>query len=91
MAVVHDRMPVILRREDWTTWLSGAPADAFALCRIWEGQLEVDHSNDRWVDGSPNPTFEEEIAALPLFGEKFPKPLKRAISSRLTKFPSRGT
>lgn len=70
MAEVHDRMPVILRQMDWTTWLSASPSNAFALCRTWEGKLEVDHSNDLWIDGSPKPTQEEEIAALPLFGGK---------------------
>ena len=31
MAPIHDRMPVILSREDWQTWLAGPPDDALAL------------------------------------------------------------
>lgn len=68
MAEVHDRMPVILAQEDWATWLGAPPADAFALCRTWEGLLKVEATNDRWVDGTPMATRQEEIAALPLFG-----------------------
>jgi putative SOS response-associated peptidase YedK len=30
VANVHDRMPVILKREDWSHWLDGAPAVAGA-------------------------------------------------------------
>ena len=33
VADVHDRMPVILRRQDWTDWLDGAPDEARLLCR----------------------------------------------------------
>nr|WP_068094661.1 SOS response-associated peptidase family protein [Novosphingobium rosa] len=72
MEEVHDRMPVILRRENWATWLSGAPADAFGPCRTWNDQLEVEQTNDRWVDGSARPTYEQEVADLPLFGDKIP-------------------
>jgi putative SOS response-associated peptidase YedK len=39
MEEVHDRMPAILRREDWATWLNTAPADAFGLCRTWNERL----------------------------------------------------
>lgn len=28
VADVHDRMPVILRRDDWADWLDGAPDKA---------------------------------------------------------------
>lgn len=49
MADVHDRMPVILRRDDWSIWLGGDPADAFALCRTWTEPLEVDRTDQRWA------------------------------------------
>ncbi|WP_322099024.1 SOS response-associated peptidase [Novosphingobium terrae] len=68
MAEVHDRMPVILHREQWETWLHAPPADAFALCKTWLGKLVIEQTNDRWVDGTPRPTYAEEIAELPLFG-----------------------
>lgn len=49
MADVHDRMPVILRREDWAQWTEGAPKDAFALVQTWPGDLFVERTADRWA------------------------------------------
>lgn len=49
MADVHDRMPVILRRDDWAQWTEGAPPDAFALVQTWLGDLAVDRTADRWA------------------------------------------
>jgi putative SOS response-associated peptidase YedK len=40
MIEVHDRMPVILRREDWQAWTEGSPADAFALIKTWHEALD---------------------------------------------------
>ena len=51
MAEVHDRMPTILRREDWAQWLEGSPEEAFVLCHTWEGPLNVERTQDRWVGG----------------------------------------
>lgn len=35
-SINHERMPVLLTAEaDWSTWLLGAPAEAFALCRSY--------------------------------------------------------
>lgn len=48
MADVHDRMPTILRREDWSSWTNGTPDEAFALLRTWDGPLKVDRSDERW-------------------------------------------
>ncbi|WP_324698930.1 SOS response-associated peptidase [Novosphingobium sp. RL4] len=48
MSDVHDRMPTILRREDWDQWTSGTPEEAFALCRTWEGPLIVDRTDVPW-------------------------------------------
>ena len=33
VAPIHDRMPLVLAPEDWTTWLAGTPAEAQALLR----------------------------------------------------------
>ena len=33
VANVHDRMPVILQREEWSDWLNGPADDARFLCR----------------------------------------------------------
>ena len=53
MADVHDRMPVILRREDWPRWTEGSAEAAAALCQTWADALSVDHTDLRWVDGVP--------------------------------------
>lgn len=52
MAEVHDRMPVILPREDWGRWCDAAPDDAFALCRTWADELDYDATDERWAGGS---------------------------------------
>ena len=49
MDQVHDRMPVILNPEDWATWTGGAAAEAFALCRTWDGPLVAEHTAERWA------------------------------------------
>ncbi|NLR72875.1 hypothetical protein HGI47_18525 [Novosphingobium sp. ERN07] len=49
MADVHDRMPVLLRRESWEQWTQGTPEEAFALCRVWDGGLVVDRTAERWA------------------------------------------
>ncbi len=42
VAPVHDRMGVLLAREDVPVWLKGSEAEARALCRPWPaGRLEV--------------------------------------------------
>ena len=51
MADIHDRMPLILARENWCRWTAGEPEEALALCRTWEGQLAVDRSAERWAGG----------------------------------------
>jgi len=48
MAEVHDRMPTILRREDWQRWTDGTPDEAFALCQVWDGLLAVDATSEGW-------------------------------------------
>jgi putative SOS response-associated peptidase YedK len=48
----HDRMPVILRQEQWKCWSEGEPHEALALCRTWEGELAVENSGELWV-GTP--------------------------------------
>jgi len=48
VADVHDRMPVILRRDDWGDWLDGAPDDARLLCRPYPELMVVDRTTERW-------------------------------------------
>ncbi len=47
-ADVHDRMPVLLRPEDYEVWTLGAPERAKELCRPWEGALEIERTAERW-------------------------------------------
>jgi putative SOS response-associated peptidase YedK len=49
VASVHNRMPVILRREDWGDWLDGTPDDARLLCRPYPDLMVVDRTFDPWV------------------------------------------
>jgi putative SOS response-associated peptidase YedK len=51
MAQVHDRMPLILAREDWARWTSGETDEALGLCRTWPGPLAVDRTAERWAGG----------------------------------------
>ncbi|WP_159975922.1 MULTISPECIES: SOS response-associated peptidase [unclassified Novosphingobium] len=48
MSDVHDRMPTILRREDWARWTEGSPDEAFELLRTWDGPLVVDRTDEPW-------------------------------------------
>lgn len=49
VADVHDRMPVILRREDWGDWLDGPPDAAGLLCRPYPELMTVERTTDPWV------------------------------------------
>jgi putative SOS response-associated peptidase YedK len=49
MADVHDRMPVVLARDDWEQWLAGTPAEAFALCQTCPSELLVERTPERWA------------------------------------------
>jgi len=54
MVEVHDRMPVILAREDWATWTRGPPNAAFALAQKCDLELLAERTGERWA-GSPKP------------------------------------
>ena len=45
---VHDRMPVILRRETWTDWLDGPPDDARILCQPYPAEMTIRRTTDPW-------------------------------------------
>lgn len=49
MTDVHDRMPVVLRQDQWGAWLEGEPEAAFAMCRTWPGSLSIERTGDRWA------------------------------------------
>lgn len=46
---VHDRMPVILRKQDWHDWLDGAPDDARLLCRPFPDEMRVTRTDEPWA------------------------------------------
>ena len=49
VADLHDRMPVIVRREDWGDWLEGPPDAAGLLCRPFPELMVVNRTTDPWV------------------------------------------
>ncbi|ANY21233.1 hypothetical protein A6F68_02743 [Tsuneonella dongtanensis] len=51
MVDVHDRMPVILVREDWEQWLHGTADEALALARTCDLELAVERTDERWAGG----------------------------------------
>jgi putative SOS response-associated peptidase YedK len=52
MVDVHDRMPVIVPRDDWPVWLGADAGAALGLCRTWSGALTVDRTDERWAGGT---------------------------------------
>jgi putative SOS response-associated peptidase YedK len=51
MVDVHDRMPVILPREQWGQWLDGSEDDALALARTCDLELAVERTDALWASG----------------------------------------
>lgn len=47
-ADVHDRMPVLLRPENYQVWTSGTASEAKDLCRPWDGPLDIDRTGEKW-------------------------------------------
>ena len=45
---IHDRMPVILTRDEQAAWLGDDPDAARALCRPWPGGLRVERTDEPW-------------------------------------------
>jgi len=65
MEPLNDRMPVILRREQWKIWTEGTPTAAHALCRTWEGSLVVEPSDEPWSVRTKPPVPASQLS-LPL-------------------------
>lgn len=55
MAEVHDRMPLILAREDWPVWTPGGSAEARERCQTWPGEIAVERTGDLWAGGAYRP------------------------------------
>lgn len=49
VAGVHDRMPVILRPDQWSAWTDGPSDEAKALCEPYEGEMTVRKTDERWA------------------------------------------
>jgi putative SOS response-associated peptidase YedK len=49
VADVHDRMPVVLKREDWSDWLDGPLDAAGLLCRPHPDLMIVERTAELWV------------------------------------------
>jgi putative SOS response-associated peptidase YedK len=54
VADVHDRMPVILQRENWGAWLLGPSDQAGLLCRPYPDLMVCDRTTDTWVKRRPS-------------------------------------
>ncbi len=50
-AQVHTRMPVIIAPQDYAVWTRGNSNEARALCRPWEGAIELERTSAPWVGG----------------------------------------
>jgi len=48
IAPIHNRMPVILPRESWASWLGGDAHEAAALCQPYEDSLKVTRTDTPW-------------------------------------------
>lgn len=51
VADVHDRMPVVLLRNDWEHRVDGSPEEARALCQPYPAAMMVDRTNETWNRG----------------------------------------
>jgi putative SOS response-associated peptidase YedK len=48
------RMPAILRREDWETWLSGSADEAMAVLKAYPADLMLAHEVSAKVNSPKN-------------------------------------
>ena len=51
-ADIHDRMPVILRPEDYEQWTASSSDDALALCVPYAGEVAINRTDQPWVKRS---------------------------------------
>lgn len=49
VADVHDRMPVIIKPANHSTWLDGTADAALALCQPYGGAMTLDRTADLWA------------------------------------------
>ncbi len=46
---VHDRMPVILAKQDWHLWTDGRPEQVRQLCVPYAGEIRIDRTDELWA------------------------------------------
>ncbi len=51
VADIHDRMPVVLQRDDWSTWVDAPPEEARELCRFYPAPMTIDRTSETWNRG----------------------------------------
>lgn len=51
-ASVHERMPVLLGRDEHARWLDGTPDVALSLCQPWPGAIAIDRTDQPWAKGA---------------------------------------
>lgn len=49
VADVHDRMPVILRPDDWSRWTDAPAEEARPLCVPYTGEVAMNRTSEPWV------------------------------------------
>lgn len=46
---VHDRMPVLLRGDQYRDWLIGSPKAALELCKPYGGEMDIVRTDQPWT------------------------------------------
>ncbi|MBA4044255.1 MAG: hypothetical protein C0471_07560 [Erythrobacter sp.] len=52
VANVHERMPVLLGRDEHARWLDGTADEALSLCQPWPGAIAIDRTDQPWAKGA---------------------------------------
>lgn len=47
-AEVHDRMPVLLAKTDFSRWANGTMDDARGLIESWDGSITIERTDQKW-------------------------------------------
>lgn len=80
-AGIHDRMPVILQRDDWDVWLNGSTADAELRCVPWGGECTIERTFVPWSAGPLGPPQSSHDRSR-LEGEALIASLRRTVITR---------
>jgi len=64
VADIHSRMPVILARADYEGWVSGSPDDARSLCKAFEGEINIERTEESWTRSAASPKRPSQSSLL---------------------------